>query len=101
MRRCGRVAFTLPHVPVRLKGPKPELFQDEGDTLAARLRKRRRQLGVRQVDVANMMGVNESSVVNWETGKEEPRGSLLAENHRLPGVRTLASCSDAYRETDR
>src|SRR5208282_2767787 len=41
----------------------------EPKTLGEHLRKRRGELGLRQKDVADQLGVNENTVVGWERGK--------------------------------
>jgi transcriptional regulator with XRE-family HTH domain len=42
------------------------------------IRKRRLDLGLRQIDAANMMGCDEMSVVNWEKGHHSPRVNHMA-----------------------
>ena len=41
------------------------------------IRKRRLDLNLRQVDVANSIGCNETTVVNWEKNHTEPRVTHL------------------------
>ncbi|UTP39748.1 helix-turn-helix domain-containing protein [Phenylobacterium sp. LH3H17] len=60
-------------VSVRLKGLKPDLTALQADTaLSARLRLRRRELGLLQVEAARLMGVNEWTYTNWEKAYYEP-----------------------------
>lgn len=44
--------------------------------IGTRIAKRRQVLGLTQVQLADRIGVTESSVVNWETGKHYPRRYL-------------------------
>lgn len=41
------------------------------------IRKRRLELGLRQVDVAEIIGCNETTVVNWEKGYTEPHSAYI------------------------
>jgi DNA-binding XRE family transcriptional regulator len=47
------------------------LYPDQ--TLGERIKKWRLEQGLIQRDMAKMIGVDEMSIVNWETGKTEPR----------------------------
>ena len=47
-------------------------------TIGEMIRKRRLDLGVRQIDVANIIGCDEMSVVNWEKGHRTPRVNYMA-----------------------
>lgn len=60
----------MPFRRITLKAPKPEITADEGNTLAAHLRRSRRERGLKQTEVAALMGVNEHSIVDWEAGKQ-------------------------------
>ena len=42
------------------------------------MRKRRLDLGLRQIDVAEIIGCNEMSIVNWEKGHCSPRINHMA-----------------------
>ncbi len=42
------------------------------------IRKRRLDLGLRQIDVAKMIGCDEMTIVNWEKGHRSPRVNHLA-----------------------
>ena len=76
----GRVAFLHPGVPVRLKAVKPEVLALQGDTLGARLRRRRRDLGLRQSDAADLIGCDAKSYMWWE------RDEKLPFVHFYPGI---------------
>jgi transcriptional regulator with XRE-family HTH domain len=60
----------LPFRQITLKAVKPELMADEGDTLAAHLRRVRKERGLKQIEVAAFMDVSETSVLDWENGKQ-------------------------------
>jgi transcriptional regulator with XRE-family HTH domain len=47
-------------------------------TVGEMIRKRRLDLGLRQVDAAKMIGCDEMSVVNWEKGHRSPRVNHMA-----------------------
>ncbi len=51
-----------------LKTAKPEVQRICGDTLAARLRRRRRELGLLQREAADFMKVSMWSLIGWEKG---------------------------------
>lgn len=51
------------------------------------IKEKREQLGITQAELAKEMGVDQSAVCLWETGKTCPRGKLLP---RLAG---LLKCS--------
>jgi transcriptional regulator with XRE-family HTH domain len=42
-------------------------------TIGDQIRKRRLDLGIRQIDAARIIGCNEMSIVNWERGHTLPR----------------------------
>jgi transcriptional regulator with XRE-family HTH domain len=66
-----RVAF-LQCIPVRLKGLKSKETDFEPQTLGEHLKKRRLILKLYQREVAERLGVDEFTVLNWEKGKTEP-----------------------------
>jgi len=70
MNPCDRVAFLMEGVAVSLKAEKPEAKALQADTLGAKLKRRRLELGLRQIDTARAMGVNQHSIMDWENGKE-------------------------------
>lgn len=59
---------------MRLQAQKPPLaaYPTELRTLGAQLRKRRLDLGLRQKDVARVLGVDEATVYNWERHRTAP-----------------------------
>jgi magnesium chelatase family protein len=70
MNPCARVPFALPDVPARLSGLKPEVAALRADTLAARLKARRKVLDLRQKDAASLLGVSAYTVLLWEKGRQ-------------------------------
>ena len=47
-------------------------------TIGEMIRKRRLDLGLRQIDAAKMIGCDEMSIVNWEKGHRSPRVNHMA-----------------------
>lgn len=47
-------------------------------TIGEMIRKRRLDSGLRQIDVARIIGCDEMSVVNWEKGHTTPRVNRMA-----------------------
>ena len=54
-------------------------------TVGEMIRKRRLDLGLRQIDAAKMIGCDQMSVVNWEKGHRAPRVNHLASVVRFLG----------------
>jgi transcriptional regulator with XRE-family HTH domain len=69
----------LPFCGVTLRGrkPYPPAYPRELRTVGDRLRKRRLDLGLRQKDVARMLGVDEMTVNNWERKRTKPADRML------------------------
>ena len=72
MNPCARVAFLVPGVRARVSGRKPEVVALERDTLGAKLKRRRMELGLRQVDAAPRLGISEKTMVEWERDQRTP-----------------------------
>jgi magnesium chelatase family protein len=72
MNPCDRVAFLLPGVPVRVIARKPEVTALELNTLGGKLKRRRRELGLLQKDVALCLGVGPDTLADWERDKAVP-----------------------------
>ena len=72
----------LPFCHVRLSGPKPspKSYPKELKTLGDHIRKRRLDLGLLQKEVAEQLGVDTASIVNWESNEVQPMV------HCLPGI---------------
>lgn len=58
-------------------------MKDSNNTVGERIRARKEALGLRDEDIAAMVGVSRPSVTGWITG------------HRVPGNKRLASIADA------
>ncbi len=67
----GRVAL-LQFVPVRLKALKPKETDFEPRSMGEHFRKRRLELRLTQKQVAEQLGVNVWTVLNWEKGHTKP-----------------------------
>ena len=72
MNPCDRVAFLLPAVPVPLLTPKPEIEALNADTLGAKLKRKRLERGLRQVDAAHELGIGQFTLVAWEKRGVQP-----------------------------
>ena len=68
----GALLFLSPGVPLVLSAKRPDVATDEGDSLGARLRRRRRELGLAQQDAAALLGADSKSVMWWERGERVP-----------------------------
>lgn len=55
-----------------MRSPKPEVTALAGDTLGKQLQWRRRELGLQQVDVADIIGCNAKSIMLWERDERRP-----------------------------
>ena len=72
MNPCDRVAFLMPGIRASLRCVKPEVRRISGNDLPSRLRRRRRELGLFQKDVAQRLGVTPDTLLNWENGRCQP-----------------------------
>jgi transcriptional regulator with XRE-family HTH domain len=68
----GRVAL-LQFVPIRLKALKPKETDLEPRTLGQHVRYARRARGLSQREAGTLIRVSAFTILNWETGKSEPR----------------------------
>jgi len=57
---------------VLLRARRPDFLRLIGDTLGARLARRRRELGLRQVDAAGLLGADAKTVMWWERDERLP-----------------------------
>jgi transcriptional regulator with XRE-family HTH domain len=60
------------------KKPKDKAYPKEVKTIGDAIRKRRLDLGLRQEDVAKIIGCDQMSVLNWEKGYANPRSNKIA-----------------------
>jgi DNA-binding XRE family transcriptional regulator len=66
----------LPGVAVTLEAGRPEFQSDPDDPLSARLRARRRKLGLTITDAARLVGVRRWTFGMWENGQQRPSPHL-------------------------
>jgi len=66
-------------------------------TVGDHIRKRRLSLKLFQKDVAEQIGVEKTSIANWERNRFYPGDPLHASDHRLPRVRPTAAGKFAGR----
>jgi transcriptional regulator with XRE-family HTH domain len=73
---------------VRLKGKKPrdKAYPKEVTTIGEAIRTRRLDLGLKQKDVAAIIGCDQTSVLNWEKGYNTPGMNKMAGIARFLGV---------------
>jgi DNA-binding transcriptional regulator YiaG len=71
----------------------------EQGSLAAEIRQARKRAGMSQVELAELLGIRQSSVSQWERGATEPSTqNLLDLMRRLPGLAEALSASTADRQ---
>lgn len=66
-----RVAL-LPFCEISLKTANPKPYPNNPQTIGDHLKKRRHELGLYQKDVTALLGVNQSTLIGWEKGRNEP-----------------------------
>jgi len=71
---------------VRLTAATPEHEALSGDSLGTRLRRRRRELGLRRVDAAAQLGIDAKTLMWWERDTREPTVS------RYPAIIRFLDC---------
>ena len=77
-RPCDRVAnkapwsLLLPHVHRHARVRKPEYQANDGSDLASRLRRRRRELGLKQSEAAARLRISVWRLLSWERGHKTP-----------------------------
>jgi transcriptional regulator with XRE-family HTH domain len=60
------------------KKPLDKAYPKEINTIGAAIRQRRLDLGLRQRDVAKIVGCDKTSVLNWEKGHTAPQSNKMA-----------------------
>jgi transcriptional regulator with XRE-family HTH domain len=91
----------LPAV-IRFLGYDPS---ETGTTLGERLRAARRRLGLSHFDLAQQLGVDPTTLRNWEVGRRNPPVRYLPRIHRVIGSETVDPAAPfserllAYRRT--
>jgi transcriptional regulator with XRE-family HTH domain len=64
--------------PIGLYFTEKKGYPADPKSIGEMIRKRRLDLGLRQIDAAQMIGCDQMSVVNWEKGHSAPRVNHLA-----------------------
>jgi transcriptional regulator with XRE-family HTH domain len=88
----GTVA--LPFCHLSLKAPKPphkKGYPLKIDTLGEHLRKRRLDLGLLQKEVGRIIGVDETTIYNWENNRSSPSLYFLPKVIKFLGYNPLPS----------
>ena len=67
-------------------------YPTDPKTIGEMIRKRRLDLGLRQIDAAKMIGCDEMSVVNWEKGHRSPRVNHMAGVVEFLGFNPFQNC---------
>jgi transcriptional regulator with XRE-family HTH domain len=62
----------MPGVSLRLAGTRPDIAAEQGGTLAAQLRRRRRELDLTRAEAAKRIGVSYKTLMWWELGERSP-----------------------------
>ncbi len=71
------------------KGPyfrKVNGYPTQPNTIGEAIRKRRLDLGLRQADVAEIIGCNQMTIVNWEKGHTDPRANKMDNVKNFLGI---------------
>ena len=71
-RSCRRDRVALPFCRVTLKAARPPKIPQNPQTWGEHIKKRRLELDLYQAQVASILGVDESTVTNWEKNKTNP-----------------------------
>ena len=75
----------------------PKSFRDADASIGARLRLRRRELGLTQSDLGEMIGVSYQQVQKYEVAKNRMSAGLLYDVSKLLGVPITYFFEDASR----
>ena len=67
------------HARLKAKKPLPAAYPTELKRVGDRLRKQGLDLGLRQRDVAHLLGVDETTVSNWERHRTEPTRRFVSQ----------------------
>ncbi len=85
------VALHFCEVTLTAKKPLSEAYPKTLNTLGDHRRKRRLDLKLFQKDVANIIGVDTNSIINWEKNRSSPRLYLLPKVFEFLGYNPLRS----------
>jgi len=75
INRCGPRLSLFPKITEFL-GYSPLSGQNHDESFGGQLRARRRRLGISQKQLAGLLGVDQTTVSNWERGVNEPRAGF-------------------------
>ena len=70
---------------------KKENKKQESNVMALPIKKRRKNLGLTQKELASNLGVSLPSIVNWENGKIAPRGKNLEKIEKFLSTKSSVS----------
>jgi len=89
----------LPFCKVTLKAKKPNKskYPETLKTLGDHIKKRRIDLGLPQTHVANMLGVQESTVFNWEHNLSQPSLAHFPKIYQFLGYKPEGSTMSGGR----
>ena len=85
------LTVALPFCKIELKAARPLSVPDYPktlNTLGDHIRKKRLDLELLQKDVANIIGINESTIWNWENNYATP-SSFYTQYNQIPRVCTI------------
>jgi DNA-binding XRE family transcriptional regulator len=68
----------LPIYHITLKASKPSKIIQNPQSLGEHIRKKRMELNLFQKDVAKIIGVEETSIYNWENNQSKPRSRYMS-----------------------
>ena len=72
------VALPFCRLQLRAKKPRDKAYPKEVKTIGDAIRAQRLDLGLRQIEVAQLLGCNEMTIVNWEKGHTLPHPGKMA-----------------------
>lgn len=98
----------MPFCHLRLSAPKPRPagYPEAPQSLGEHLRRRRMELGLRKVDLAEQFGVDAATIHNWEEGQTSPGVRLMSRiiafigRDPTPAETSLPSRLRAYRRRE-
>jgi DNA-binding XRE family transcriptional regulator len=71
--RLHNLTLALPRCHLTLKADRPKPYPKELNTLGDHLKKKRLDLGLFRKDVAKIIGVNTTTIRNWEINRFAPK----------------------------
>ena len=86
------------HFQLTARKPCPLPYPAQLDTLGDHIRKRRLDLGLLQREVAEVVGVTESSIWNWEANRSTPQLRFIPKVVAFLGYEPYSTTSDSCGE---